>query len=308
MVVEGSGLQDQKVNYTVCKLGLGGVCWWWATKETIENSFRISPYKPNATGEYSFEAIVSGFKKTSEKVTISEFSAQDNSLPVAVITAPADGFEVSAGTNINFNQSSYDDDDLLKITWDFGDGTPTQTITNYVNPEKNPSVIGSPDFNTTANAVHNYSSSGPHIVTLTAEEMERGQKDSTEITVNVFSRGINVFPVISSPKEGIIYASKTINFDAGESYVLNCTASPCPGCPKKIENGKLNCSYLHHSSVSRSGYNLFLKWTIEGKEISKGNWFDDSGNENTNVTNFYKYFFKPQERTVKLYMKYNPGQ
>jgi hypothetical protein len=191
---------------------------------------------------------------------------------------------------------------LLKITWDFGDGTPTKTITNYVN---NPALAGNLNYNTSANANHTYSSSGRYLVTLTADEMDasRGQRNSKEIFVNVFSAGINVFPVISSPI-GVI-DNRTINFNASRSFVANCSTLSCPACPLKIENGKLNCTYIHKpGNKSVGNYDLNMDWTIEDSsdiEIN-GSWSSNY----SEVVDFSQYLEKSDNKTVTLVMEYTP--
>jgi hypothetical protein len=302
MVIKGTGLTNKTINYDIRKN-----LWWWPWPSTInsEDSNGSVPYEINESGTYYFKATVEGFQKTSEPLDVAggDLPLEDNSLPVAIITAPQlNDLNFLSRKNIDFNQSSYDKDDLLKITWDFGDGT-TQTITNYANY---PNFAG----NTTANVVHNYSSPGRYLVTLTAEETKRGQKDDSEEKryVKVFSEGINVFPVISSPKEGEASGTKIINFNANTSYVLKCSSAACPTVPCIAVEG-LNCYYLHSSSSTAPvNYDLFLKWTvIEGTNIiqlASGNWFNEDGTRNLEVISFYHNFFWPKSRMVKLYMEY----
>jgi len=271
---------------------------WVATISGSPFSFNASIIKNN---------IFITSKKSGE-LTVN--NTYNNFLPVAIITSPVNELNISTGKGIIFNQSSYDMDDVLSLTWDFGDNT-TQTITNYVN---NSALAGNPNFNTTANAVHSYSASGPYIVKLTAEEMERGQKDSKEVYINVFNTGVNIFPEISSPKQGKTYESKIVNFNASNSHVVNCSTGSCPGV-SCFSVGNLNCSYLYPlpSGTSSKNYNIFLRWTVfEGSnsiQLASGYLFDSFAgtSKNMSVLNFYHYFFVPKERIVKLYMEYEAG-
>ena len=308
MIISGIGLRDKTINYSIYYKE----SWFsWMSLINTESTIGFSSYKPEDSGSYRFKAITENVpEKTSDVLIIQGDQIgedpQNNFLPVAIITTPVNELNISAGININFNQASYDEDDLLKITWDFGDGT-KKIITNYVN---NPALIGNPNYNTSANVTYTYSSSGKYVVRLTAEEMTRGQSSESVIFINVFNLGINVIPIISNPEEGKIYENKTISFNASSSYVVNCSTN-CPSCPLKIENGKLNCSYLHPSSGIRA-YNLFLRWTIEPDEdiiFPSGNWFNSfTGSDiNTSVINFYHYFFTPRERIVKLFIEYIPS-
>ena len=303
MMVNGNGLSGQMISYSIYKDS-----WWpWPSPLNTEDTIGFSSYKTNDTGDYYFKTEVGGFEKTSEMLRVGSGGGgpgQGNKRPVTRITLPISEMNVSVGENIIFNVSSHDEDDLLKITWDFGDDK-KHVITNYVD-----NSVLSGNFNTSANVTHNYSASGRYLIKLTAKEMERDQEDSKEIYVNVFNTGINVFPVISSPKEGEIYENKIINFNASSSRVINCSTShSCPGggC---FNIGGLTCYNLLPYVTARQPYNLFLKWTVEEGsntiQLASGNWFDSSTSDTKNmgVINFYHYFFVPNERTVKLYMEY----
>jgi len=310
MIVNGTNLADNYINYSVYK-DINFIFFSILKKVDSISGTGISTTTFTDVGRYKFIAKIQGIQEEKESglLEILDVGLDNNPSPVAIIIFPAGEINTTIETNINFNQASYDEDDLLKITWNFGDGT-TQTITNYMNCSGTVCSALNGSFNLTANVVHNYKVAGPYVVTLTAEE-ETGNEhktSSTSRTINVFSSGVNVFPVISSPVGGVVYENRTINFDASNSYVVNCSTH-CPSCPLKINNGKLNCYYLHPSSGARS-YNLNLEWTIEpdsNLNFPEGKWFDSSGNVNTSVTDFYYYFFNPRERTVKLVMNYVTG-
>ena len=234
------------------------------------------------------------------------WDSYNNSYPVAVITAPVNELNISNGTSIWFNQSSYDEDDLLKITWDFGDGT-TKVITNYVN---NPLLAGNSNYNASAAVNHNYSSSGRYIVTLTAAEMNanRGQSNSKEIFINVFSSGINVFPVILSPNNETAIQQRVVLFNASRSFVANCSLINIGSdiITSELTN-KLYCKYIHRPGTKDiSGYEIEMKWSINGDPVSiirNGNWSSNY----SEVVDFGEAFSKNGNHNLSLIMTYIAG-
>ena len=299
--IDGTSLTDKSITYKT----FGSQSFLWIFTRLAQLSSSDSPsWIANISGSpVSFNASIikdSVFitSKKSGELTVS--TTYNNFLPVAIITSPSSELNISAGENIIFNQSSYDEDDLLKITWDFGDGT-TQTITNYVNS------TGEGDFNTTANAVHNYSSSGRYLAKLTAEEMERGQKDSKEIYINVFSTGINVFPVISSPYNETKEQPWVVLFDASKSFVTNCSLDNISS-DVIISGNNLYCKYIHApgAPINSSKYELEMDWTINGESspISvTGSWSSDY----PNVVRFRQAFSSKGNHNLSLTMTYIAG-
>jgi hypothetical protein len=272
----------------VSQLGSSDSPSWVATISGSPFSFNTSIIKNNVfiTSKKSGELIVN--------------NTYNNFLPVAIITSPVNELNISTGKGIIFNQSSYDMDDVLSLTWDFGDNT-TQTITNYIN---NSALAGNPNFNTTANAVHSYSSSGRYLVKLTVEEMERGQKDSKEVYINVFNTGVNVFPVISSPNNETKEQPKIVLFDASKSFVVNCSPGPI-GDDIITSEAILYCKYLHApgASINSSKYEIRMNWTITGdpSPISViGDWYSDY----SNVVKFRQAFSLKGNHNLSLTMIY----
>ena len=264
-------------------------------------------------GTFSFNTTItkgSDFIHIKDSNDVVVRDTYNNSMPVAIITSPANEINVSAGTNINFNQASYDEDDLLKITWNFGDGT-TQTITNYIN---NSALAGNPNFNTTANVVHNYSSSGRYVVKLIAkekEEMNRGQADSNEIYVNVFNEGINVFPVISSPENESEEQKRIVFFNASGTFIVNCSTSINGGNDiitnmGITENNKLYCGYIHRSNTEHiptmGNYEIEMNWIIDGdtSDPVRGDW----SSEYYDVVVFRKAFASNGRHNLSLTVTY----
>ncbi len=225
------------------------------------NSFLIvsntaaEPYKIMTTNTRRLNASADQTTwKQSDNLTV---SGSSDSNPDAHIILPTCK-NWSAGYNISFTQDSTDEDDLLKITWNFGDGN-TYVVNNY-----------STALNSTkADTTHNYSTAGNYEVVLNAEEMTRSKYDSDSVRLLILQEGINVVPVITSPAPGFnAEANQDITFDASQTYVVDCSNSltsfnftTCDG---------LRCRYVHAPSSNigqnLSGYTLLFNWTMgDGK-------------------------------------------
>jgi len=301
MSIGGTNLTSNPINYNIFKEGT-----WFLLFPRISNilSSDSSSWFANVSGNpFNFKANIT---KNNVLVTIRPSGdlvvnpIYHNSLPVASITAPVNELNISNGTSINFTQYSYDEDDLLKITWDFGDGT-TKVITNYIN---NSGLAGSSNFNTSTstNVNHTYSSSGRYLVTLSAEEMTRTQKDTKQIYVNVFSSGINVFPVISSPNNETEEQPRVVRFDASKSFVVNCSSENIGSDIITSQSNILYCKYVHAPGTTfpLSGYELKMAWTISSQTPITGNW---SSNYNSVVV-FEKAFSSKGNQNLSLTITY----
>jgi hypothetical protein len=312
MSITGTNLTSNEVSYTLSTLNSTQTIWEtitdWIFQRTPDLLYSYSPLwvvDGIVDNAYRFNASIIKnnvlvTKKGSSSISIFK---SNNSLPVGIISYPANELNITAGTNIIFNQSSYDEDDLLKITWDFGDGT-TKVITNYLN---NSAIAGNSNFNTSANAVHNYSSSGRYTVRLTVEEMEktgRGQRDSDSIVINVFSPGINVFPVVSKPNETAVQ-EKVVRFDASKSFVAKCLRVNLDSKDIIVSGtNSLNCTYIHNpKKTSTDGYTLTMNWTING-DSSPIQLIGDWSTDYSDVVVFNKAFSKNGEHNFSLNMSY----
>ena len=283
-----SGPQSFSSTFTrIAQLPFSDSYFWAASKSGDPFNFNASIIKGSV--------FISSKLSTGLRVN----NTPNNALPVAIITAPITELNVKNATNINFNQASYDEDDLLKITWDFGDGT-KKIITNYVN---NPALIGNPSYNTSANVTHTYSSSGKYAVRLTAEEMTRGQSSESVIFINVFNLGINVIPIISSPENETKIEKKAIFFNASKSFVVDCSSTDL-GHDIDISGLSIYCKYVHRPGAIPpiSGYKIEMNWIINGDVspiLKSGNYSD--------VASFWQEFASNGDHNVSLIMKYIDG-
>ncbi len=230
----------------------------------------------------------------SNEINVSRNSAGINSLPNAVITHPSfslpkDNRKFKLGENIDFMESCWDDDDSLKITWEFGDGT-TYTCTW-------------PDQD--CDALHQYAVSGTQEVYLRAEEIGRGRKASNYTEVYVYEGDgdgeINLFPIISSPIPGSTINNKSIplRFNASESYVSYCQTGSCPVASCYSIDDLYCYDYLKSDIGTGLGqYDLWFNWSFSDGKKTYGNW---TGHY-LDAVDFLKYFYQPKKYTAKLNM------
>jgi hypothetical protein len=244
---------------------------FWVAEDPINNIF----FKAN---QGTLESISGGLNVTS----------LDDAPPIVNITSPVADSKLQSSNAVLFSQASYDEDDLLNITWDFGDGNVTSCV-NYslgINPAK-------------CNFEHIYSNKGAYLVKLTAKEMTREKSSQAFIWVYVFDSGINAIPVISSPSFGNSYGN-FVDFNASGSYVANCSSTILNGI---FTVGNLNCTYLHApnlaSSYSPSGYNLSFNWNMDGSVVA-GNW-----NDYTSIVLFKYYFLSSGAHSSRLNLTYS---
>ncbi len=228
----------------------------------------------------------------SNEINISKNSSGRNTPPNAVITQPTyslpkENRRYKIGENINFLENCWDEDDTLKITWEFGDGT-THTCTW---PDENCDVM------------HQYVTSGTQDVYLRAEEIGRGKKasDYTEIyTYNGDADGeINLFPIITKPTPGSSINNKSIpvRFNASESYVSYCQTASCPVAACYSVDDLFCYDYSKTNIGNGAGqYDLWFNWTFSDGKTNYGNW---TGHYIDSV-DFLKYFYQAKTYTAKL--------
>jgi hypothetical protein len=219
-------------------------------------------------------------------------------MPIARIDYPnAADYRFAAGSAVAFNQSSYDADDLLNITWNFGDGNTTIAAIEYSNATS-PAA---------GNTFHNYTAGGKwYTINLAAQEMARSQNANASRDIYIFKEGINVIPVISLPSSSGTYANGIVPFNTSQSYVLNCSSLACPSgktCLAQSQTEGLYCFYLHAPNTRTiSGYNLEANWTIGGQSPVYGNWSNYS-----RFVEFSKFYAQPGIFTAKVKLKYSSG-
>jgi len=246
---------------------------WTITQEDVN-----AGGNENDSSEFYF-SVVGG---ESNYLTIIE--TEENSLPHAEIIKPQNNGRYLVNDNIDFEQISWDEDDILDISWNFGDGNITVCENYYAGSGIN------------CNFTHSYSTPGTKIIELKAKEKERQGEASDYVRIFVYQEGINVFPIISEPSLGeVIIGTKIVKFVANESYVANCTTQNanqpdyCHAPPNsgiscyKIDdsqgNPNLTCYDLPKSWIGKQDeggkYNLWFNWTFDDGEKRYGNWTDN---------------------------------
>jgi hypothetical protein len=299
LVVPGEGLENKYINYSILK----DRYFWWDKKIAQTSSLGYSLWQANlSANDIYFLSLVEG--DTAEKQSnMLQVAAQGppysvNSLPVANITSPEDNFKASTYCFLNFTQASYDEDDLLRLTWNFGD--------NITNSMENYSLAISP---LSGDIYHSYNSSGVYSVSLTASEMTRNQTSTDSVNVYIFKEGLNVMPVITLPENGAGYGL-WVDFNASQSYVANCSLN-MPGYNFTACN--LQCKYIHAPGTRNitGNYDLRMNWTVRdefGKIEplnlpSSGSW----KNNYYGIVEFDNYFMNPGRHNAVLDMEYLPN-
>ncbi|MEM4331042.1 MAG: PKD domain-containing protein, partial [Candidatus Pacearchaeota archaeon] len=161
-----------------------------------------------------------------------------------------DPLKLCANRDIEFKHNSYDADDLLRISWDFGDGNVTIAAENY-------SRALTPNL---GNINHSYSETNLYIIILNVSEMNRNQYDLDNVSIQIFKEGINIFPIITQPK-GVIN-TYVVTFNASQSYILNC--SPYLTLYNfTTDDNCLKCLYvLSPGSTSPLYGKVYFRWSI----------------------------------------------
>lgn len=276
----GASLNGTTINYSLGVYNASGANWWnpfsYFTK-AWDNSQKIlgtayEPFTITQTDLHRFNASIVGINQWNASDNISIISGEDSYSTVNLLSSLQD-MRVQNGSLVWFNQSSTDEDDLLQITWDFGDGQ-NFTCYNYS------AVIDASQ----CNVPHAYAANGVYLASLSVKGMSRGSTRSTSFFAYSFSPGINVVPIVSSPQFGTSNGN-FVNFNASASFVANCSTSILN--PAFTANN-LNCTYIHApnklANQSLNGYNLTFSWNMDGSIVS-GNW------SNYNSAVVFSYYF-----------------
>ena len=302
MVAQSGNLNfsQNNVSYTILK---NATFLWWTYGVVLSPTSSLSYWLANSSGNnYYFNSSLtsSGTAYSSLSNYLNVSSVVNDFMPVANITLPAQNMFFEAGNSILFNQSSYDQDDLLNLYWDFGDGTNT-TIYNY-------SYINQAQ----GNVQHTYLNSGVYTAALTASEVSRSQSTSANVKLYAVQPGINVFPVITMPSLGAILGSGPVVLNASQTFVVNCSAGVIQSFAFKTNDGALNCSYIKapgtNLNQNLTGYSLLFNWTMtDGNDINSksGYWTDSSYYGENGVVEFLYNFENPGIHNIGLTVRYS---
>lgn len=213
------------------------------------------------SGDYYFNVTINGITYDSRNTPASNIygmlsvsASENNAPPVAVITKPITGSIFSKNINIDFQQASYDVDDYIYYTWNFGSVLKSGSTRNYL------------DYNTT----YSYSDIGQKNILLNISD-ERGIKryNSTSILIVDYSVDKNyVFAGIKRPYISEV-VPQTFEYDGSNSYAIQVSSVPllvtCLGglCPLTTDSGN---SIADPGSL-RGFYNMFnFTWIFDDSE------------------------------------------
>ncbi len=301
LVVDDKNLLGKNIEYEIYK----SVRFWFDSRVAQASGLGFTTWRAGddgsgglEEGKYYFKARAEGgewlstLNNTPEWQYLEVTAPESNDPPVAIIDYPSKSLPITSrrfkiGNNINFNQTSFDPDDDLEVTWYFGDGS-TKTCIKSLE-----------DCDTT----HSYASHGTKDVELIAKEIGRGREAYDSTNVFIYDRSINVFAIITEPPAGYIFspASSLINFSAKDSYVSNCTTDNCSSC---YAVGDLYCYDLSKSSIPNE-YNLWFNWSFSEVGSDGGNRFGNWNNDYNNVVEFSKTFFEPKKHWANLKVGYD---
>ncbi len=317
MVFGGQNLEGKSINYSIQDYSSGN--WFqrllgiknWGDFVSIGSSSSTEVYSNlNVSTIYKFNVLVEGttIGNTSSNLTIS--AQVDNFVPFVEITSipksnQTSFFRTSTNFPVWFNQTSYDEDDLLNLTWNFGDGNVSSfsEYSSFLTP-------------TLGNVSYTYTGGGRfYDVVLTAKEMPPRANPRTTSSSNriyVFKPGVNVVPIISAP---LINSAQGhwVDYNVSQSYVVNCSTTGPIGTLGGFTVGNLNCTYiLALGAKNVTSGKVEVRW----KEINPSGeavWFvgnSSSGvvwnevNYNSAVV-FSKMYRNAQYRRVVMEMSYS---
>jgi hypothetical protein len=308
------GLINQSINYSVSKFASGIFTKkiGWTLKTLKLSKFYTNTFFVNESGNYIANLSVNNSysNESSYSSTGDEYLSSDNIIsnskpvskinyPISIETSESTTYDYTRETRwsnlsaVSFNQSSYDEDDLLNITWDFGNGQ-TRTTENY-------SFVERMYNNSLGITNYTYPQSGRYYTKLTVSEAKRTNSDSSEAAIIILSPGINVIPIISSPIRGSVYGNSTIvSFDVSKSFIANCTTGIIANKNFTTDDRKLNCSYIHAPNDITYEAGTHLYWDLDLGEagILSGRW-------NPGNVTFSKFYLDSSIYNIQLNITYN---
>lgn len=269
-------LQNKVLEYEIYK----DVKWWLDTRmaQGSDKGYTVwrAGKKTNGdleAGKYYFKVKVGNqwFKSG----TLIVKGEENDSPPKVKITNPSQNNEDKGryrkDQNISFIVTLEDEDDDLKVTWEFGDGI-SEIYENCLTGNN-------------CNSEHAYSKKGTKVIYLTAEEIGRTQKAFDYSRIFIYDLGTNVFAVINNPVPGSALENRLVNFDASGTYVSFCD-NACHSGKTCYLVGNLYCYNLEEPRVY-GNYDFNMAWDFSDKIKKSGRW-SEIFNE---IVMFKKEFF-----------------
>ncbi len=268
-----------------------------AAKFTITQEFWQQAKDWKEIGDPEFIFKVNGI--ISDDLIVPEGS-DDNSPPTTQIInpAPETNYTIKQGTGltgeISFEQISSDEDDDLKVFWDFGDGSDSGWLMDCL-------TTGN------CNTTYIYSEPGTKNIILTAKEMTRTQKAKDYSRIYIYREGIIVFVIMDKEISG-----RVITIDATKTHVSDCYYEQlaCDAARNAPDSGAITDCYNITDELEPAdkvfcydigivlGENFFLDWTFDGIPDPDGPTQID------NEMRFIKVFGEPGEHIINLNAKF----
>ena len=263
-------VDDEIVNLDVLVVNGEAVVYFQITQDIIEADL-------GEEIELYFEASWGSFTDTSAVLVVNAFDNPEP--PHSIIGTPEHGQVYYSGIELGFTSLSYDNNGLIvDYVWEFNDGGVDK---KYCSDTSDVSCDGYTDSE--GNFDYTYTSSGLSTITLTVRDNE-GLNDKEQVAILVISSP-GIFGWIDTPGfDKIVYWEPSpgnqgeVNFDAGESYViqsegascveesLTCVAGTCP------ENTWVPCASGQANTSISAGSGVFagvdFQWTINENQIT----------------------------------------
>jgi hypothetical protein len=310
MVARGFEFENKQLNFTVMNTN-SGTKWYTGVVSWMNELFRkwqssdkwvqisTNEWIASEAGKFKFLVNIVGTNATASSFADLTVDPQEiNTLPFVNITSGR-VTNTLVRTNVSFNATVYDKNDFLTVIWEYGDGA-KDSKDHYSLATEDKQYLS---------AIHSFANAGHYVVKLTAREEnpQRNQASSDSVDVYVYSEGINVIPVVSSPIDGKNDYGSLIRFDASKSFVANCSTTDFRnGEDLKINGTELNCKYIHApgKTTTDANYNLDVEWTIDGVKMPKSAWGTDVSTGT--IQNFLRYFSKSDRHVAQLSLVYTP--
>jgi len=291
LMVTGTRFTGKQVDYEIFR----NVRWWWDDKIAQSSTKGFTTWLAgedqvggSQEGDYYFKATVGG--DTEQSALLGVFGTE-NSKPIAEIIKPEKGDIFMLNANIDFEQTSYDVDDVFDYTWDTGDGT-----------LKTGDSINFNDYN----FQYSYSATGTsgEIEVLLDVVDRRSLTDSDNISIIVIDPSVDkryIFANISKPIYDGVVNDLRVNFQVHGSYALEYDAGAgilycfAGDCPLQTVDGTQIVDPGPPGNPSRGNFSYInFTWEFDEPEASYINVRGDIGAE------VYKTFSSYDEHFVNL--------
>lgn len=245
------------------------------------------------SGPWSLNAYSKGGIEKGSTNPLSVSTTYDNARPSALLESPLPEKNYVIGNSgktgyISFENIISDEDDDLKVNWNYGDGN-SKNILNCLTTEN-------------CNETYRYAGSGTKTVILKINEIEpvRNQRVVKCSRVFVYAEGYNVFPIIDKPSCGTLLTGIGYHdIDGDSSHVKYCdfdqadcnahrTSQGIGGSCAEIDDDLGGDSIWCY--VSNSSSDLRFRWTFDGVIDT----------EHTDNINFQHFFNTAHDHTVNL--------